>query len=1320
VRRALKLGLAVAAALALLGAAGWWTLRSDWFREKVRQRLVAELGTLTGGSVEIGRIAFDPGRWRLEAGGITIRGRETPSQQPLLRVESLELDLTLISAVGPRVNLRRLRAQGAEIRIHVEPDGSMNLPALGRPGVIPLDLAAGQFELERGALWWNDRRYDFQLAARDLRAHLAPEPGGSWRGEVRSGQATISTRGAPAIEGFEARFRLERDRIEIENAEARTRGSIWKGSGSVAGLSQPRWELRYEAAVDASELAAAASLPELKGGRIRLRGRGSYESATSLWKTDGAVEAERLALATREFRVQDVAIAGSYLVEPDGLTLDPLRVRLLGGECTGKVVADRPSGRAVAEGRASGIRLEALTASLAGGSRDWSRLGWAARIDGVLNLRGSLPLNWKSLSADADVTLAGPEYAAGGTPVRGNLRASYDGRAALVRLDEVRLATPATSLLASGRISDGSGSAVQFQLESVDLAELTEVSSIATGRKPDLPLRLDGKLVLRGSASGTLEEPQVKGTIDLSRFVYEEREWDSFRGRLEWSPQQVRLLAGRLARGKAVVSVAATARLGNGDLAAHAPLTAEVSVRDAEIRDLAALAGQNIPLGGIASGVLKIEGSREDPHAAGWIELRRGSLWEEPFDSLRAAVALESGEVRLSGLRLSKARATLTGACAYHQDRKTFRFDARGENVSLADQQWLARQGSKLAGAAAFELSGSGQLSADAATLDSFAAEGSLRLEKVSLDGRAVGDLTASVRTDEGRLRVAMQSNLLGARLAGSGEIEAREPFAVTGRLDIQRIGLAAALDLAGVRRDPQLEGSADGFLTVSGDARKPEKWIAQGSLSRLELGWREEQCAPPVRSLRAAAPASFEVTNRRLSFRSLDLAGEGTNLRSFGGIDLDSGALDIAVVGSLDLGVLGSVRDNVKVGGSSTLDVKVRGTPQRPDLDGRLEVRNASFSSEDLPLGLSGAAGVITFSRQRASIEKLSGEAGGGQLSLTGEADLSREPTYYRLRAAAERVRARYPGGFSAVLDGTLTFAGTPQRSLLSGDLTLLRAGAPPNVDLAMILASLEQPPRTPSSTAWLQGLQLNVNLVSTPELRVETALARNLAADARLRLQGNLLNPALLGRVNISGGEFQIQGTRYAVHRGDITFANPHRIDPILNLDLETRVRGYDITLTLAGPLQKMNVSYRSDPPLPFNELITLLAVGRAPITDPTLAAQQTAQARSLTQLGASSVIGQALSRPVSGRLQRFFGVSRVKLDPELGGPESNRNARLTVEQPVGKDITFTYISNLASSQEEVVRVEWAISKQWSVLAVRDENGLFGVDVLFKKRYR
>jgi len=40
--------------------------------------------------------------------------------------------------------------------------------------------------------------------------------------------------------------------------------------------------------------------------------------------------------------------------------------------------------------------------------------------------------------------------------------------------------------------------------------------------------------------------------------------------------------------------------------------------------------------------------------------------------------------------------------------------------------------------------------------------------------------------------------------------------------------------------------------------------------------------------------------------------------------------------------------------------------------------------------------------------------------------------------------------------------------------------------------------------------------------------------------------------------------------------------------------------------------------------------------------------------------------------------------------------------------------------SQGQQVVRVEWTVSRQWSVLAVREANGLFGIEFQFKKQFK
>jgi translocation and assembly module TamB len=50
----------------------------------------------------------------------------------------------------------------------------------------------------------------------------------------------------------------------------------------------------------------------------------------------------------------------------------------------------------------------------------------------------------------------------------------------------------------------------------------------------------------------------------------------------------------------------------------------------------------------------------------------------------------------------------------------------------------------------------------------------------------------------------------------------------------------------------------------------------------------------------------------------------------------------------------------------------------------------------------------------------------------------------------------------------------------------------------------------------------------------------------------------------------------------------------------------------------------------------------------------------------------------------------------------------------------VTLTYITNLNNAQEQIVQVEWIVNRRVSVLATRDQNGLFGVDFKIRKQIR
>jgi translocation and assembly module TamB len=367
----------------------------------------------------------------------------------------------------------------------------------------------------------------------------------------------------------------------------------------------------------------------------------------------------------------------------------------------------------------------------------------------------------------------------------------------------------------------------------------------------------------------------------------------------------------------------------------------------------------------------------------------------------------------------------------------------------------------------------------------------------------------------------------------------------------------------------------------------------------------------------------------------------------------------------------------------------------------------------------LSAVNGVVMFNENRATIERLTATSGGGLLRVGGFVSYGGSgPLVYHIDARADTVRLRY-ASVSVTANTDLRLTGTSTSSVLSGSATVSRIVFNANTDIGNVLSGFAAPVPTPANQKdLLTGLHLDIGIESPPDLQISTALSRDVEAGIDLRLRGTPDRPVLLGSVSANQGDIRAFGTRYSINRGQISFINTSKVEPVLDLDLQTRARGITVDVTISGTLNHLNIAYRSDPPLQPRDIIALLTVGRTPQEASNVQTTQAATDTSNLQPGANSVLGQAMV-PASG-LSKLFGITNIKLDPLVQGISNTTQSRLTLEQQVSRAITVTYVTNLEQTSEQIFRIEWSMNPQYSVVAVRDDNGEFGVDIQYKKRFK
>ncbi len=385
--------------------------------------------------------------------------------------------------------------------------------------------------------------------------------------------------------------------------------------------------------------------------------------------------------------------------------------------------------------------------------------------------------------------------------------------------------------------------------------------------------------------------------------------------------------------------------------------------------------------------------------------------------------------------------------------------------------------------------------------------------------------------------------------------------------------------------------------------------------------------------------------------------------------------------------------------------------------LQGRVNVSHGSLTYADLPSGLSDMNGTLVFNKNSLQIETLTARSGGGLLNLTGGASTYQGQINFDFSANAEEVRLRYPAGVSSTANADLRFFGSREGSTLTGDVTITKLAITPGFDFAAYVASSSQSVVVPPATSPLYKIKLDVHVVTTPDLQMQTAIAR-LSCDADLHLRGSAAKPALLGRIEVLEGDINFNGAKYRLERGEVLFKNPVGIQPSLDLQATTRVRDYDITVSVNGDTSKpLSVKYRSDPPLPEADIVALLAVGQ---TREQSAQMAQAGNTAFSETASNLILTEALNSAVSNRVQRLLGVSKIKIDPQGLSTETNptRGPQVTIEQQISNNFTLTYSQNVSQASQQIIQGEYYIRRNVSILGTRDQNGVVSFDVKIRQR--
>jgi translocation and assembly module TamB len=1340
----------------LLGFAvlGWY-VTTDSFQQLVRRRVVASVEKITGGRVELGELHTIPFRLRVDARNLTIHGREAPDQVPYVRVDRLQAEMKVISILSTTIGLHSLVLDHPVVHVIVYSDGTTNVPA--PPASLSSDrgpveelisLSVSRIEVQRGELLWEDQKMPFDFAAQELALLLNYSLlRRQYEARILAGSVATRFQQYPSFAWrADASVILARGRADISSLTVTSGKSEIHFAGQLQDFHNPQLSGDYHGVADLGELASLTRQPQFRKGTAQFEGKGSWNLQN--FSTQGTVQAKDIEWSNGKLSMQNGRISAAFSLTPERFRVSSIKANLLGGDLLGEAdvtdwqssLAPSPApvrrhviGRVPPESlqrgslrlQVAGFPLLPAMEMLSSKNLPLDQLELSGRASGKVEMLwvGSI----REAETRVSLGIAPPlKPAPSEIPVHGQMDGIYRGSRDELEVSQLHLTTPGSEITASGNLAAdaSSSSSLRFSFTSHNLREWAPLVEAAYGSR-DLPFAVHGWASLTGNASGKLPAPSVSGNLEVydfdttlpatKRVSARVLHWDALSAAVQYSSNHFAAHNGSLIHGHTTAHFDVSAALTGGVLPESAPFTLHFDLRNANLAEVAQLAGVAQPLAGNLDMSVTVSGTRASPHGDGHLELHNGTVYGVGVPLLTSDLRLAGGELQFNNIDASAYGAPLSGSAAVSTSSMTesntdwakneFRLNLSGRNLDLARFPRLQTSRFTADGVVDFTLRASG-------TPDQPAIEAHVHLKDLALDKERAGDFYVDAVTHGHQLDLNAHSDFDKADLTILGSVGLEHDFPADLNLAFHHLDVNSLLRIylpGKITGHSPLEGT----LHVRGPLRTPRDLKADAELQAFSVEVEHVQ-------VESVAPIRFEVANQVLLVENFHLAGSGTDFTAHGRAHLTGAQeLDVRLDGSVNMTLLQSLNPKILARGNLGVNLNASGTLSQPVLQGRLEVKDIFVSHNDFPSGLSALNGVLLFDRNRIQIESLSGSTGGGTVALTGSATYQGGVFLLDFGATAHDVRLRYPPGVSSTANADVRLTGTTNSALLSGDVVVTKLAVTPGFDFGAYIVRSRQTVVLSESDSLPSRLKLDVHVVTTPELQMQTAVAR-LSGNADLRVRGSAERPAILGRVEVLEGEISFNGNKYKLERGDVTFANPAKTQPIIDLQASTRVRDYDITVQFRGDASVPNglkVTWQSEPQLPEADVIALLTLGRTH--------EESANAASSGGFGfggeaSNLLINQALNSTVNSRLQRLFGASRVKIDPQGLASETAlvRGPQVTVEQQVVSNLTLTYSTNVSVSNQQIIQVEYNLTRTISIVALRDWNGVVSFDFKIRRR--
>jgi outer membrane protein assembly complex protein YaeT len=1241
--------------------------------------------------------------------------------------------------------------------------GLGNLQAKGEP-ITGGTLVGIQFEAGPGVVSYEGR--ETQIDGIDFSTRLSESGAELEKLNVHSKvtESDISGR----IDDFNAlRYKLDlKTRVVLDEA-TRVFAPDFKlqGSASVEGHMEGEAEkfkltgrVKSDGLTASGDRARGISIDDIEvasdGNRINFETKRARANDISVQGTEltsveavglrGVLNDGRTQASLQQVKVNSVSLSQVSL---NAISLQSVTGTLQGGryEVGGALSIERGTVRGSSVGQTKGqllvnntsVALNGFTSSLLGGSAKGD-VAVALAGNGASHLKASLsqlktdevfklvsadgtPPLTGSADAQADVTWPGTNFSslsgnvtahltaqttqtANAIPVTGDVSIKATG--GTFNIDQAVLATDASRVTASGRFAAKGDSDLTVSLTSTNADELQTIAySIDDVKKSleDVQPHLSGNFSFQGHLTGPLDDPALQGDVKADSIGLRDQVLGSLAGHVAFSPTDVAFQNGVLSApngGSAKFTYAAP----RSAIATEGRLDATVD--RLSLDSLLAAAGvkaQPDLASGDLSGEAHLTGLPGSPTGAASVNLLNGKVFGQQAQTAAANLVFDGKTATLNRAELKLAQGQLTATGNLDLKTDAFHLEGNAQNIDLAQlADSLGASNITVTGVANATFKADG----NTGDIEKLNVQLNAQGQNVTVNGHSAGELSLTAATNpEGRVDVNLTTGLAGTPQSLKASVELRQPGRpIQASSDFTNLDFSPLLTIFAPDVAASISGSLTGRLRVSGPSvNDKNEFTMDGLRGGLTLDAITLQYQK--RPVTIQTPLTVALNGPEVTLNQTHITGQGFDISLGGTLGLsDRAGLGFFIAGTSNLDALDLLGSDLFLGGTATINARLEGTVDNPQLNGDLRLANISLSGPDLPVAIDNGNGRVVFAGESITIETFTAQANDGNITANGALALDHlHPKDWRFGLNAANVDVVYQGAH-ITMNGDLSLVGTPDRQVLSGSITIPDGEYTTNLDIATLTGSgsssggLSVGGESTGGVAGPFGLPLNLDLhVEAPNTLLIRNQQVNTVGTASLSIGGTLDNPSVTGRVALEGGTIKFRAERLDIDTGTLDFPGGGA-NPEVNIMTEGDIGGYHVYIGLEGPIDNMEVTLRSDPELQRSDILSLVATGK--VGSNTLGSQEL-MASGLGTAG--SLLSESF---ISQPAQSLLGLNRFAIDPVIQ-PNANPAARLTVGKQLTRDLGFTYSTNVGSEQDQSIIVEYTLSNRYSGIASYNQGG-------------